>query len=102
MKKVLLCLLIISYGHTYSQVQSPYNPMPTNNAIDVSLLGDISFTGGSAINATVDMTYRIYLDTNSSPTSVYTNASLGSFDFLFGNTTVEFSYNSGSFPKVVC
>lgn len=87
-------MLLISSGLTYSQVQSPYNPMPTNNAIDVSLLGDISFTGGSAINATVDMSYRIYLDTNSSPTSVYTNASLGSFDFLFGNTTVEFSYNS--------
>lgn len=94
MKKILLCLLLISSGLTYSQVQSPYNPMPTNNAIDVSLLGDISFTGGSAINATVDMSYRIYLDTNSNPTIVYTNTSLGSFDFLFGNTSVEFSYNS--------
>ncbi len=94
MKKILHLITMISCGFLYGQIQPPIGPIPNDNAIDVSLLGTMSFTGGAAINATADMSYRIYLDTNSNPATVYTNESLSSFDFLFSITTIEFDYNS--------
>jgi hypothetical protein len=94
MKNIITFLLMIITGLSFCQVQSPFNPMPNSNDIDVSLFGLASFTAGATINANSDVTYKIYLDINTSPTTVYTNTSLSSFDYVFGIDTVEFNYNS--------
>ena len=84
MKQYLLMMLLIYASSIYSQVQQPYNPSPTDSETDVYLSGSITFTGGNHINAPQEATYRVYLDTNSNPTTVFANTSLSTIDYFFG------------------
>lgn len=45
------------------------SPIPNNNATDVALSGNLSFTEG--VNTPTDATFKVYFDTNSQPTTTY-------------------------------
>lgn len=84
MKQTLLLTFFICSTFIYSQVQPPYNPSPIQSETDVSLSGIITFAGGPNINAPTDATYRVYLDTNSNPTTIYSDVVLTNVEYLFG------------------
>lgn len=84
MKKYLLMLFLMYVSIIYSQVQQPYNPSPIDGMSDAYLSDSITFTGGSHIDAPQEASYRIYLDTNSNPTTVFANTSLSTIDYFFG------------------
>ena len=50
-------------------VNPAHTPNPTNDATDITLNGNLSFTEGA--NTPTDATFKIYFDTNTNPTTVY-------------------------------
>jgi hypothetical protein len=92
-KNIFLAFFIFS-SLTYGLVSQPFGPNPANNAGNVNFGGIIAFQGGLDINVPQETTYKIYLDTNPSPTTFYTDTSLSAIDYLFGNSEVEFYFDS--------
>lgn len=90
MKRYLIMVFLMYVSSIYSQVQQPYNPSPADSGTDVYLSGNMTFTGGNHINAPQEATYKVYLDTNSNPTSVLATTSLSATEYFFG---VDLSVN---------
>ncbi len=76
-----------------------FNPTPNDGVSDVSINGSLSFTEG--VNTPTDATYRLYFDTNTTPTTQYDLGNQTSYNYssLQENTTyywfVETLSNSG-------
>ncbi|MCT4628351.1 hypothetical protein [Winogradskyella sp.] len=77
-----------------------FNPIPSDNASDIELNGNLSFTVGA--NTPSDATYRLYFDTNTSPSTQFDLNSQTSYSYsnLQENTTyywfVETLSNTGT------
>jgi uncharacterized protein (TIGR02145 family) len=80
-------------------VSPPYNPNPSNNAIDVPLTGELSFTAG--LNTPSDSSFKIYFgDTDNLTEFEITNSTNNTYSGVEENSTyywkVETLSNSGS------
>ena len=62
-------LTITATAENATTVNPANTPIPNNNATDLSLNGNLSFTEGS--NTPTDATFKVYFDTNTNPTTVY-------------------------------
>lgn len=91
MKKIFVFILFLYCLPIYSQ--TPNNPSPIDNGINILLSDELTFSSGASINAPTDAEYKIYFDTNSNPTTLYSTETLSSLDYFFG-IDVSVSYQN--------
>lgn len=93
MKHKLYLIFLIVTQFIYSQVNSPNNPIPADGEADVYLSGLLTFASGSNINAPTDASYKIYLDTNTNPSTLLSTETLTSVEYFFG-IDVDVNYST--------
>jgi len=74
-------------GNRNSPPYPPSNPFPTNGSVNVSIMAQLSWTGGDPDNDTV--TYNVFFGTNQTPGQVATNISTTTYN----PGTMNFSTN---------
>jgi hypothetical protein len=65
--------------HAENPPYAPYNPIPSDHAVDVGITTDISWTGGDP-DPYDTVTYDVYFGTSSSPPQVVSNQSSTTYD----------------------